>query len=158
MTQIKPSVTFGKTLLTYDEVADIDSLIERLVTFARRRKFQYKQVSRGILTFQKSGTWLMLTGLSASLRISVSIESGRTELMLNDYAKEFTLKQFVFMAAFFISVPLTAENFSNRYPIPFALIMTVPIYGVFRQYRLIEDVKAEIDDYFSERLATSSEE
>jgi hypothetical protein len=158
MTQIKPSVTIGKTLLTYYEVADIDSLIGRLVTFARHRKFQYKQVSRGILTFQKSGTWLMLTGLSASIRISVSIDSGRTELVLGDYAKEFTLKQFVFMTAFAIGVPLTAWSFSNRYPIPVALIMTVPIYGTFGQYRLIEDVKAEIDDYFSERLAKSSEE
>jgi hypothetical protein len=44
---------------------------------------------------------MMLTGLSASLRISVLIESGRTEIISNDYSKEFTLKYIVFLATLF---------------------------------------------------------
>jgi hypothetical protein len=94
---MKLSVSFDETLLSYNEVADMNGLIERLVAFAHRHKYKNKKAGRGTLVIQKSGTWLLLTGLSASLRISVSIEQGKTEVTLRDYGKEFRFKQFVFL-------------------------------------------------------------
>jgi hypothetical protein len=148
---MKLSVSFNETLVSYNEVADINDLIERLVAFAHRRKYENKKVDRDTLVIQKSGKWLMLTGLSASLRISISIEPSKTEVTLRDYVKEFRLKQFVFLTTFLISCPLFFWSYFTGYPLPIFLILIFPVYGAFRQYRLMEDIKAEIDDYFSER-------
>ncbi|WP_392535544.1 hypothetical protein [Nostoc sp. C117] len=150
---MKLSVSFNKTLVSYNEVADINGLIERIVAFAHRHKYENKKVGRDTLVIQKSDTWLMLTGLSASLRISISIEPGKTEVILSDYVNEFRLKQFVFLTTFLISSSLFLWSYFAAYPLPIFLILIFPIYGAFRQYRLMEDIKTEIDDYFSERLA-----
>lgn len=148
------SVSFNETLVSYNEVADINGLIERLAAFAYRHKYENKKVGRDTLVIKNSGAWLMITGLSASLRISVSIESGKTEVILHDYQKEFNLKIFVFLIAFAISSLLTLLSDFAGHPLPIFLVLIFPVYGAFRQYRLMEDIKAEIDDYFSERLAT----
>jgi hypothetical protein len=154
-------VTFHEILVSYDKVADINDLIERLITFAHRRKYKNKKVGGDTLVIQKSGTWRMLTGLSANLRISVSIEQGKTEVIFCDYFKEYVLKLIVFVIAFLISPTLflsishifwVSNDFwisHTAYPLPIFLILSFPVYGAFRQYRLMEDIKAEIDDYFS---------
>ncbi len=147
--QMKLLAFFDKTVVSYSEVADIDGLIERIVIFAHRHKYENKKVDRDTLVIKKSGLWLMLTGLSASLRISISIQPDKTEITLSDYVKEFRLKQFIFLATFLISSPLFFwSNFAGIF-----LILTFPAYGAFRQYRLMEDMKVEIDDYFAQRLA-----
>jgi hypothetical protein len=150
--QMKLSAYLNETRLSYNEVADMNSLIERLVDFACRHKYKNKKAGYGTLVIQKSSAWLMLTGLSASLRISVSIEQGKTEVTLRDYQKEFTLKIFVFLITFFISSSLFLLSWFANFPLPIHLILIFPVYGVFRQYRLIEDIKAEIDNYFAEGL------
>jgi hypothetical protein len=43
------------------------------------------------------------------------------------------------------------------FSLPIFLIMLFPVYGAFRQYRLIEDIKAEVDNYFSEGFAKPTE-
>jgi len=147
--QMKLLVSFDKTLVSYSEVADIDGLIERIAIFAHRYKYENKKVGRDTLVIKKSGLWLMLTGLSASLRISISIQSDKTEVTLSDYVKEFRLKQFVLLATFLIGLPLFFwSNFAG-----ILLILIFPAYGAFRQYRLMEDTKGEIDDYFAQRFA-----
>jgi hypothetical protein len=155
---MKLLVSFHETLLSYNEVANANGLIDRLVTFSRRHKYENKKVSRDTLVIQKSGTWHKLTGLSASLRISVSIEQGKTEVTLHDYQKEFILKIFVFLITFFISYLLTLWTYFAGHLLPLFLVLIFPVYGAFRQYRLIEDIQAEIDDYFSEGLAKTTEE
>jgi hypothetical protein len=150
--QMKLSAYLNETLLSYNEVADMNSLIERLVDFARRHKYKNKKAGYGTLVIQKSSALLILTGLSASLRISVSIEKGKTEVTLRDYNKEFNLKIFVFLITFFISSSLFLLSFFANFLLPIHLILIFPVYGAFRQYRLIEDIKAEIDNYFAEEL------
>jgi hypothetical protein len=141
---MKLSVSFDKTLVSYNEVVDINDLIARVVAFAHRHKYENKKVGSDTLVMQKSGIWRMLTGLSASLRISISIELDKTEVTLSDYSKEFMLKQFVLLTMFMIGASLFFA-----YRLPIFLIMIFPVYGAFRQYRLMEDIKVEIDNYFA---------
>jgi hypothetical protein len=123
-------------------------LIEKLVAFARRHQYEHKQMGRDTLVIQKSGTWRILTGLSASLRILVSAEPGKTEVTFCDYQKEFSLKMFGSVLTFFIG-NLIFFSYSTSSPLPILLVISFPMYGAFRQYRLMEAIKAEIDDYFA---------
>jgi hypothetical protein len=158
MKQLVSLNELNEKLLSYNEVADANDLIERLIAFACRHKYENKKVGRDTLVIQKSGTWRKLTGLSASLRISVSIdEQGKTEVTLRDYRKEFSIKTFVFLITFSISYLLTVWSYFVGRPLPIFLVLIFPIYGAFRQYRLMEDIQAEIDNYFSEGLIKPTE-
>lgn len=153
---MKLSVSFGETQLSYSEVADVNGLMERLIAFARRHQYENKRVGRDTLVMQKSSTWRMLTGLSASLRISASTEFGKTEVILRDYMKEFYMKQFIFLIAVLVTFSFfsTFSTGIDRLPSFWMLffIGIFPVSGAFRQYRLMERVKAEVDSYFSERF------
>jgi hypothetical protein len=142
--------------LSYDKVVDTNDLMEKLIAFARRHKYANKRVSGDTLVIQKSSTWLMLTGLSATLRILVLIEQDTTKVLLRDYNKEFQLKLFISIPVFILSFPLTISFHTNGLLLPIHLILALPAFGAFRQYKLIEDIKAEIDDYFAAELKKSN--
>lgn len=118
--------------LPYNEEADVNDLIDKLITFARHKGYKPEKVGRDILEIKKSGTLRLISGLSASLRILVTVKPGKTEIELGDYQKEFVIKAVIGFIAF-IFLPL----------------VFLPAYGAFRQYKLMEAVTAEINDYFN---------
>jgi hypothetical protein len=118
--------------LSYNEAADVNDLLDKLITFARHKSYEYKKVGPDVLEIDKSGTWRLFSGQSASLRILVTIKQRRTEIDLGGYQKEFVLKAVIGIIAF-VFLPL----------------LILPVYGAFRQYRLMEAVTAEVNDYFN---------
>ena len=129
----------------YNEVANVNDLIEKLTIFARHKGYKTNKVGHDILEIDKSGTWRLLTGLSSSLRIVVIVKPNKTEVDLGNALKEFIIKAVIFFIVFFIS-----QYFRNSpINIIFPFVFVLAAYGAFRQYKLMEDIKIEINDYFN---------
>lgn len=122
--------------LFYNEEADINDIIDKLIIFARHKGYRSKKVGRDILEIDKSGTlpdtWRLLLGLSIDLRVLVTLKQGKTEVYLSNYQKEFVIKAVVGVALL-VCFPL----------------VVIPIHGALEQYKLIEAIKSEINDYFN---------
>lgn len=131
--------------ISYNEAANVNDLIEKLTIFARRKGYKTNKVGHDILEIDKSGTWRLLTGLSSSLRILAIVKSNKTEVDLGNVPKEFIIKAVIFFMIFFISQYFRYGLISKILPFVFVL----PAYGAFRQYKLMEDIKMEINDYFN---------
>jgi|Tabmets5t2r1_1033131.scaffolds.fasta_scaffold126474_1 hypothetical protein len=122
---------------TWTDEANLNDLIEKLMIFAEHRGYKTQVIGRkrDILEISWSVELLRWFCWSSGLRLIITVKQGRIVVDADIPVNEFVTKGVGFIVGFILII--------MRVP-----VIIAPAYGSYVQYKLIEDTKKEIDDYF----------
>jgi hypothetical protein len=122
---------------TWTDEANVNDLIEKLMIFAEHQGYKTQVIGRkrDILEISWLVELLRWFGWSSGLRLVITVKQGRTVVDADIPVNEFVTKGVGFVIGIILIMMM----------IP---VIIAPAYGSYIQYKLIEDTKKEIDDYF----------
>ena len=122
----------------FNKEADVRVLVDKLRRSFEGKGYDCKLVSGDILEIKRTSGPRKLSGLSAGVRVAITVRRGQTIVNLSGHVEEYMLKGAVIAAGlvFMILFPLAASGG----------------YGMYVQYNLMKQVMEEIDDYFNDLI------
>lgn len=123
----------------WNEEADVDDLVDLFVDFGIKRGYNSTSGGPGVIELHKTSTIRLFAGLTSGVRLIIASRSGQTSVEYAEHIKQYLIKLPVVFVGLGI-VPL----------LPFVA------FGTHQQYKLLEDIRKELNDYFRHRRPSSS--